>query len=176
MSGLLAASTEPHALSYYSTQTSAGVELGLVDVGAANDPQSAAEALEQWPLDNEVVVPVLANRWDRPLRAVVFAGAVLGRFPVVGVSGSLFEWVKRLKPEELSDVRREYRHTKVFRLTRSLSRDPDRLARLLTVLLGTPESGRFVLVIVENTHDPHTDRLRQTFARVGRPHLLEFAD
>ena len=174
--GLLAASTEPHVLSYYSTQTSAGVELGLVDIGAANDPQSAAEALEQWPLENEVVVPILANRWDRPLRSVVFAGAVLGRFPVVGVSGSLFEWVKRLKPEDLSDVRREYRHTKVFRVTRALAGDPDRLARLLTVLLGTPESGRFVLVIVENTHDPHTDRLRQTFGRVGRPQLLEFAD
>ena len=174
--GLLAASTEPHVLSYYSTQTSAGVELGLVDIGAANDPQSAAEALEQWPLENEVVVPILANRWDRPLRSVVFAGAVLGRFPVVGVSGSLFEWVKRLKPEDLSDVRREYRHTKVFRVTRALAGDPDRLARLLTVLLGTPESGRFVLVIVESTHDPHTDRLRQTFGRVGRPQLLEFAD
>ena len=172
--GMLAASTEPNALSFYSIDTPGGISLCLADIGAANDPQSAAEALDQWPLSGDVVVPILANRWDRPLRSVVFAGAVLGRYPVVGISGCLFEWTKNLKPDELSDVRREYRHTKLFRLTHGLAVNPDRLAGRLTELLGTPESGRLVLVIMENTHDTETDWLRKTFAERGSLLTLDY--
>lgn len=174
--GMLAASTEPHVASLYSVRTASGVAVGLADIGAANDPQSAAEALAQWPLEDAVVVPILANRWDRPLRAVVFSAAVLGRFPMVGISGSLFQWVKHLKAGQLSDSRREYQHTKVFRLTRRLAEDPDRLANMLTELLGAPDTKRFVVVIAENTHDPHTDMLRETFIRLGELKQLEFAD
>lgn len=174
--GLLTASTEPNALSFYSIETDSGTSVCLVDVGAANDPQSAAEALSQWPLGEAVVVPILANRWDRPLRSVVFSGAVLGRYPVVGISGSLFEWTKRLAFEDLPPAQRDYRHTKLFRLTHGLAANPDRLVRLLTLLLGTPAGGRFVLVLLENTHDTETDRLRTIFAERGSVLQLDYAD
>lgn len=174
--GMLAASVEPNAVSFYSVETAGGTTLGLATIGAANDPQSASESLAQWPLQDDVVVPILANRWDRPLRSVVFSGALLGRYPVIGVSGALYEWVKHLKPDALSDVARPYRHTKLFRLTHRLAADPDRLERLLTTMLGAPQNGRYVLMIVENTHDIQTDLLRKTFAQRGTELKLEFAD
>ena len=178
--GVLTASTEPNAVSYYSMGTECGTGLALVDIGSANDPQSAAEALAQWPLDGDAVVPVLANRWDRPLRSVVFAGALIGRYPVVGISGSLFEWVKHVPPEDLPESPpepgREYLHTKVFKLTHRLASDPNRLARVLTTLLGTPATGRFVLVLTGNTHDPQIVCLRETFEQQGRQSRLEYAD
>lgn len=165
--GLLTASTEPNALNFLSASTEHGITLGLADIGAANDPQSAAEALAQWPLDDDVVIPIVANRWDRPLRSVVFAGALLGRFPVIGISGTVFRWVRNLTPGRLSDERRPYGRTQVFKLSRSQAGDPERLARTLTRLLGEPGTGRFVLVLMGNTHDAQTARLRDTLAQRG---------
>lgn len=165
--GMATATIEPNVRKFLSVTTQSGITLGMADIGGANDPQSAYEAMAEWPLDGEVVVPVLANRWDRPLRSVVFAGAVLERYPVVGVSGTIYRWVRNLSPDRLSDERRPYRRTAVFKLTRRLATDPDLLARRLVRLLGKPERGRFVLMIAENTHDPQTNRLRATFAKRG---------
>lgn len=174
--GMLTASTEPHALSFLSVATESGVTLGLADIGAANDPQSAAEALAQWPLADDIVVPILANRWDRPLRSAVFAGALLGRFPVVGISGSVFRWVQGLRPDQLSDERRPYRDTQVFKLRRRLARDPDRLAQTLMRMLGEPDTGRFVLVLIGNTHDTQTATLRKVFKQRGVESELAYLD
>ena len=164
---MLTASTEPNALNFLSASTEHGITIGLADIGAANDPQSAAEALAQWPLDDDVVIPIVANRWDRPLRSVVFAGALLGRFPVIGISGTVFRWVRNLTPGRLSDERRPYGRAQVFKLSRSQAGDPERLARTLTRLLGEPGTGRFVLVLMGNTHDAQTARLRDTLAQRG---------
>lgn len=174
--GMASASTEPNVATLLSIPTKRGTALGLADIGGANDPQSASEALAQWPFEGESVVPILANRWDRPLRAVVFCGALIGRFPVVAVSGTLFRWVRNLKPEKLSDDRRDYRRTDFFKLTRRLASDPDELERALVRQLGTPETGRYVLLITENTHDPQSDRLRKTFAERGVALDLDYVD
>ena len=174
--GMLKASTEPNATRLLSIPNEDGIALGLADIGAANDPQSAAEALKMWPLDGGVVIPIMANRWDRPLRSVVFSGALLGRYPVVGVSGTLFSWIRNLKQDKLSRDRRDFLHTELFKLTRRQATDPKRLESTLVGLLGTPDTGRFVLMIMENTHDPNTNALRQTFASRGIQLELEYTD
>lgn len=174
--GMRTASTEPNVLNFRSIPNPGGIALGLADIGAANDPQSAYEAMAQWPLEGEVVVPVVANRWDRPLRAVVFAGALIGRYAVVGVSGTLFRWIENLAPATLSPERRDYVSTEFFELTRRLATDPELLERTLIALLGKPDQGRFVLMIMANTHDRHTDLLRKTFADRGVQLQLDYAD
>lgn len=67
----------------------------IADLGSANDVQSAAEAINgvREYLGRDVpIIPVIANRWDRPLRGRSFVAAAAltpGEFPVV-LSGDAY--------------------------------------------------------------------------------------
>lgn len=161
-------SIEPRALSLQSITLDDGFELGLVDIGGANDPQSAYEALESWNLGDTVTVPIVVNRWERPLRSVVFMSAVVGRFPLIGISGTLYQWAKRVHGSDLDRDRRPHEVGTLFRLSRSMAKDPARIVDIVRAEPAFTAPHHAIVLLMENTHEPTTDLLRETFATKGR--------
>jgi hypothetical protein len=162
------ASVEPRALTMLALELSTGGDLGLIDLGGANDPQSSFEAIAALGLGDEVVIPILVNRWERPLRSLVFVAGVLGRFERVGVAGPLGRWAKTFS-EGMSDYTAGPRaETKVIRVTTSMAAQPELLVKRFGVDVAALPGSRLTLLLVENTHGRAADRLRATFAKRGR--------
>lgn len=160
------AGLEPRALDLFELDL-AKVETLLVDIGSANDPESAYEALQVWKLDQEAVVPVLVNRWERPLRSVVFSAALVGRYPVALVTGPLFHWLRRRNAQKLlgngnHGVRFS---TKFVQVTYLDCFFPDRLIKKIEKAEPNLVKDRLVLLLVENAHGTKVDILRSRFEK-----------
>lgn len=138
--------------------------ISFCDIGGANDPESAADALRRLQLpETESIVPVIINRWDRPLRAVSFLAAIQGGFPAIMLSGSIPIWGEQL-------IRRQVPSAVVCHLSKGLAKSPARLLEYLDIANPQLAGRNIVLVAMENTHDPAADRLRNLFHERGSQH------
>jgi len=159
--GLQQVSMEPRALESWVYTCKDSTRLVLIDIGGANDPESSWEALTQWGLEGSEVVPILVNRWERPLRSVSFFASVRGHFPVIGISGTLTRWISgRHSKSDFRDSR-VHEESHYFHLTKKLSGDLESLHAELTARGVT--GPRQVVVLIENTHESTADHLRRTF-------------
>lgn len=168
---LEATSREPRATEMVSVTCDEGT-LNVIDLGAANDPQSAWEALESCCLEGKAVVPLLVNRWERPLRSVVFAGSVLGRFPLIVVTGTLTRWMKNLHGKPLASTKADHDESTIIHLTRQQANDPTQLLRAIRSHWIGPLPDTVYLIIVENTHETRVDLFRKSLEKVGTVHPL----
>lgn len=171
--GLESVSIEPRALSTYVVDVENGPKLGLIDVGGANDPQSSFEAIEGLGLNGSFVIPIMVHRWERPLRSLVFMSAVLGRFDTVGVTGTLGGFTRFFHRFFPQHAEQPHRASRVVVITRAMAKDPAVLAKRLLPPGAEPTEKRFTLLLVENTHEPVADLLRNTFATTGQEVALE---
>lgn len=158
------ATLEPGAITFARLSAPDGTQLDLVDIGGANDPESAREAFNSWGLDPAGVIPILVNRWERPLRAVSFIGSVNGRFPKIGVIGTLRRWANRLETSSLSSDDRPFAHSEYVQLR---LRDGCSVQALADWANAFEPGTRHTLVFLENIHDPLADRVRWMFANSG---------
>lgn len=165
VAGMRNVSVEPRARTFNRIQRSDGSELLLIDLSAANDPQSAREARAALGLKREHIAPIIVNRWERPLRALTFISAVYGRFGTVGVAGTLTHWANRWVVRE--DRRREGHgaHTRFVSLPRRATRSADALWEWTNHFSSMRNRASRAVVLFENVHDKNADALRWLFER-----------
>ena len=171
LESLNSATFEPRALSYQSIIRDDGSVVSLVDIGSANDPQSAWEALARLQFDSQVIVPVMVNRWERPLRAISFFATLRQHFPLVGVAGTLGKWMNNRHDQSAYRHSVDHERTDFFRVTRGMAKQPEALAQDIERRLGRSVD-HLVIVLVENNHEATTDLLRKRFERLGKPLTL----
>ena len=158
-------SVEPEAAVRHEVQLP-DRRVSFCDIGGANDPQSAADALHRLQLPpEEKVVPIIINRWDRPLRAVSFLAAVDGNFPAVLISGTLPQYGQAL-------IHRYSPNAVVIPLEKSVAQNLYHLIELLE--LSNPEllGQDICLVAMQNTHDPAAEAIRAEFTARGTVHRI----
>jgi poly-gamma-glutamate synthase PgsB/CapB len=163
---LEATSLEPRALTMMSVVSDEGT-VNVIDLGAANDPQSAWEALESCCLEGRAVVPLMVNRWERPLRSVVFACSILGRFPLVVATGPLTLWMRKLHGTPLAGNRNNHQPSTVIHLTRKHASNPKELLRDLLSRWNGPAPDTVYVLILENTHETRVDLFRKSLENIG---------
>lgn len=135
--------------------------VSFCDIGGANDPQSAADALERLQLSaTEQVVPIIINRWDRPLRAVSFLAAIDGNFPAVLIAGTLPEYGQNL-------IHRNSPGAAVVPLAKSTAASIYRVLELLEMANPQLIGKDVCFVAMQNTHDPAAEALREQFIELG---------
>ena len=163
------AGLEPRALELFSLKLDE-VETLMIDIGGANDPASAFETLRSWQIQREKVVPVLVNRWERPLRSVIFSASLAGNYPIALVSGPLYHWLN--KPQTLDYLRSaagpKVWETNFVQLSYLDCLMPKRIISKLRNLEPELIDGRLILLLVENTHGSKVDLLRSRFMRGTR--------
>lgn len=163
------AGLEPRTLELFRLEL-AGTETLLIDIGGANDPSSAYEALQNWRLQDQKVVPVLVNRWERPLRSVIFSAALAGNYPVALVSGPLYHWLR--KPKTLDYLRGAVAtkawDTNFVQLSYLDCLFPERIINKLRSVMPELVEGRLILLLVENTHGSKVDLLRSSFLKSSK--------
>lgn len=137
----------------------------VADLGSANDVQSAAEAVQSVReyLGKDVpLIPVIANRWDRPLRGRSFvASAALtpGDFPVV-LSGDAYPQSRVVAHREGLPFARMQR---LFWLPSTYYAG---VCRMFDQWQGdVPTAG---VLLLENMHSPSVRALRATVTKHGR--------
>lgn len=158
-------SVEPEAALRHEVQLP-DRKVSFCDIGGANDPQSAADALHRLQFARqEQVVPIIINRWDRPLRAVSFLAAVDQSFPAVLISGALPQYGQSL-------IHRNAPGAVVVPLEKRVAGNLHHLVELLE--LANPDLvGRDIcLVAMQNTHDPAAEALRHQFIVNGTAHQV----
>jgi poly-gamma-glutamate synthase PgsB/CapB len=159
------AGLEPRALDVFRRNL-AGKEVLMIDIGGANDPASAYEALANLRLDGEKIVPVLVNRWERPLRSVLFSSAVIGRFPVALVTGPLYRWLRRPQTQKFLQNSGSVDHkTKLIDVNYQDCFRPERIMKKLDNPEPLLEGPRLVFVFMENIHGTKVDLLRAQFEK-----------
>lgn len=165
IAGMREVSVEPRAQTFNRIQRTDGSELLLIDLSAANDPQSARDARAALGLKREHIAPVIVNRWERPLRSLTFIAATYGRFGTVGVAGTLTHWANRWVVRE--DRRREGHgaHTRYVSLPRSATRSADALWEWTNHFSSMRHRASRAIVLFENVHDKNADALRRLFDR-----------
>ena len=157
---------EPRALDFQRIERPGGKAISLVDLGSANDPESAWEAFNAITLASQVVVPLMVNRWERPLRAISFFATLRQHFPLVGVVGTLGRWMNTRHRDDHYRHSSPHERTDFFSVTRRMVADPEALAVEVESRLGR-EVDHLIFVLVENNHEPSVDRLRERFDTLG---------
>ena len=171
--GMRAASREPEAATIhiwspteYPDRTR---EFAVIDLGGANDPQSAAEAIDASGIRNfsANLIPVIVNRWDRTLRSLSFVHAIrTSAAPVAFVTGTLRSWVARGHAEASST------DATIYGLSTWLASSPTELGSILheetDVSVGIP-----TLVLLENVHNGTADALRAMLEEHGETLILD---
>ena len=136
----------------------------LSNVGGANDPQSAAEAIEraQTIAPGKVMVPILVNRWDRPLRSIAFAYSLRAsaKTPHVGVIGPAHPQVRSILK------RQGFTSSQIHHIGWLATVSKKQTLRTLHTLSHGHPNAWFVLV--ENIHSFPADQISKTFAAYGR--------
>ena len=158
------ATTEPDAEMGWEVVRDGHI-MRLSDIGGANDPQSAAEALVRAQLiaPNKLIIPLMVNRWDRPLRTIAFAYSLRAnpRTPHVGIIGPAIPQVRsalRAQGFHFSQIHHiGWRHT----LTTSMA-----LRKLISMQKDEPNAW---FVMMENIHAFPADQIRKAFHKHGRP-------
>lgn len=158
------ASTEPDAEVGWEI-IRGGHILRMSDLGGANDPQSAAEAVmraQEIAVDG-TIIPIIVNRWDRPLRSIAFAYALRPspHTPRVGIIGPAIPQIRKALRRQgfRSDQIRHigWRST----LTSKLS-----VHKLMTL---KQEHANAWFVLLENIHAFPADQIRKAIHQDGRP-------
>lgn len=139
--------------------------LRFSDLGGANDPQSSAEAvLRAYSFSTDAtVIPILVNRWDRPLRTLAFAYSLRPSpdTPSVGIIGPAIPQVRHALREQGFESNQIHHISWRSTLTRRLT-----LNKLLQ-LKGDKTNAWFAMV--ENIHAFPADRIRATVHSLGKP-------
>lgn len=162
--GMKFASTEPDAETAWGFTRGDSV-IRYSDLGAANDPQSAAEAVSRaTPIAvDATIVPIIVNRWDRPLRALAFAYALRANpnIPAVGIIGPAVPQIR------LALRRQGFKSSQIKRIGFTSSFTQGRAIRkLLSLMEGHPSTW---FVMLENIHAWPADRLRSAVQKNGQP-------
>ena len=163
---------EPRALDFQRIDRGNGRSMSLVDLGSANDPESAWEAFNAIAMDSQVVVPLMVNRWERPLRAISFFATLRRHFPLVGVVGTLGRWMNTRHRDSRYRHSSPHERTDFFSVGSAMVSDPELLAQQVESRLGR-EVDHLIFVLVENNHEHRVDRLRQRFDERGHTLTLE---
>lgn len=161
------ASFEPKAQTYDRIVRDDGSELLLVDIGAANDPESAEETFVSLGLEGIQVTPVIVNRWERPLRSLTFIGGTHGRFAKVGIAGSLMRWSQKWQVRANRELSQHMTPTEYVRLPLGATRNAERLWQWAGEQHEHPNNRSRAVVLFENVHERKADALRKLFARQG---------
>ncbi len=158
-------SREPEVATIRSIVGKQGTRVNYIDLGGANDPESAREGYLRLGLDRSktLVVPVLINRWERPLRTALFTSLASQGFAVVGLCGSEARW----SAKQISKA--SHGHTQIVRITPRIARDIDAIENLTKPYLRDGQSD-ITLVVLENTHDKTTETMREYFQEHGDAH------
>lgn len=142
-----------------------GHSLRFSDVGGANDPQSSAEAvLRAYNISTDAtVVPILVNRWDRPLRTIAFSYSVRATpdTPSVGIIGPAIPQVRRALRAQ------GFAANQIHHISWRSTLTSKRSVRKLLQLKGAHPDAWFVMV--ENIHAFPADQIRNTVHRLGTP-------
>lgn len=157
------ASTEPDAEMAWEIIRDGHI-MRLSDLGGANDPQSSAEAIERAQLvaPDKLIIPILVNRWDRPLRTIAFAYSLRAseRTPHVAIIGPAIPQVRSALLAQgfhFTQVHHIcWRHT----ITTGMA-----LKKLESLQKGHPNAW---FVMVENIHAFPADQIRKAFWQRGR--------
>ena len=139
--------------------------LRFSDLGGANDPQSAAEALAraQGIAPDRTVIPILVNRWDRPLRSISFAYAMRANpnTPRVGIIGPAIPQIR------MALKRQGFRSDQIRHIGwRSTVTSGLALHKLITLKQEHPNAW---FVMLENIHAYPADSIRSEIHKAGRP-------
>ena len=161
-------SLEPNARTFERIERADGSELLLIDLGAANDPESAREAFTHLGLNRGHIAPVIVNRWERPLRSLTFISAAYGRFGTVGVAGTLHTWANRWVKRENRRLNNHGAHTRFVKLGFLTARKPEAIWAWTQRFRRLEHRASRSIVLFENIHDRSADRLRKTFASTGQ--------
>lgn len=166
--GLAGVSLEPRSTEFARVAFDDGSQMDVIDLGGANDPQSAWEAIKRIGFDHAPVVPILVNRWERPLRSVSFFGGFRGWAPLMGVAGTLRGWMIARESRFSANAGRPGDHsTEYFGLSFRLARNPKALMELIRSKISLPDN-RVVVVILENTHNAQIDAFRRSLESQGQ--------
>ncbi len=137
----------------------------VCDLGKANDVQSAAEAIRgvrEYLGDDVPLVPVIANRWDRPLRGRSFVAALTStpdNEPVV-LSGDAYAQSRRVL------ARHGVERPRITRLPISATLSKKSLTRLFARWHG--EHPEIAVLLLENDHSTAVRLLRARAGKHGR--------
>jgi poly-gamma-glutamate synthase PgsB/CapB len=134
----------------------------IADLGSANDVQSAAEAIEgvRAYLGRDVpIIPVIANRWDRPLRGRSFVAAAAltpGELPII-LSGDAYPQSRLVAYATGASQAR----VKRLHLSRTLTKRS--VERLFNSWQGNEPVA--AVLLLENMHSNAVRMLRSTVTR-----------
>lgn len=162
LEGLNNVSLEPDAETSWDLHVD-GVAITLSDVGGANDPQSGGEAAARAlaAVNGDAFVPIIVNRWDRPLRAIAFANAISpdARITKVGVIGTAV-------PQSIRALRKAgFARRDIVRIG-SWNTVPHAKALATLRRLVSPRL-RGQVVMFENIHSFSADHLRNAAHEAG---------
>lgn len=165
VTGMHEVSVEPRAQTFDRIMRADGSEILLIDLSAANDPQSARDARAGLGLKREHIAPIIVNRWERPLRSLTFIAATYGRFGTVGVAGTLTHWANRWVKREDRRLKGHGAHTRYVSLPRRATRSADALWEWTNLFSSVRNRASRAVVLFENVHNPSADSLRKLFDR-----------
>lgn len=161
IAGMAGASREPGDQEVWRRQM-AGLDATWSDLGAVNDPESLGQALDGLDLPVAAGAPrigMVFGRWDRPLRALEFAGFLLpGRFDGVMVAGG------PVRPVREALVAAGWDRDRVVVSPTAAALGPSWEQELAALVERVAPGARQVaLVSLENEHDGLADRVRDFF-------------
>jgi gamma-polyglutamate synthase len=139
------------------------LQITYVDIGAVNDADSFHSALQDF-LDykqpDTPMVALLVGRWDRPLRALQFAGLLSHQiFDGVMIAGEPSFQVKKILLAE------GWQTEKISRLNLLCSSHKYWLLQVKSLVKRiNPEARKVFVVSIENIHDPVADSVRKYFS------------
>jgi poly-gamma-glutamate synthase PgsB/CapB len=161
---MLTATTEPDAEIGWEIIRNNQV-LRFSDLGGANDPQSSAEAILRSSSFSEdaTLVPILVNRWDRPLRTIAFAYSLRPspNVPSVGIIGPAIPQVRKALRDQ------GFRSDQIHHIGWRSSLTHRLVIHKLLDLKGDHPHAWFAMV--ENIHAFPADQIRKTVHSVGSP-------
>ena len=139
-----------------------GLEATWFDLGAINDPESLSEALDGFGDRELPTAPRIAfvfGRWDRPLRALEFAGFLQpGDFDGLVLAGGPVHQMRRALTEGGWDPRSVVIASQADYLRPVWTHEVRDLVRAID-----PAAGEVVLVSLQNEHDGLANRVRGFF-------------
>lgn len=161
---MLTATTEPDAEIGWEIIRDDHV-LRFSDLGGANDPQSSAEAILRSSSFSEdaTLVPILVNRWDRPLRTIAFAYALRPspNVPSVGIIGPAIPQVRKALRDQ------GFSTDQIHHISWRSSLTHELVIKKLLKLKADRHNAWFAMV--ENIHAYPADQIRKTVHSVGSP-------
>ena len=166
VAGMAGASREPGDHEVWMRRVD-GLDAFWTDLGAINDPESLGQALDQLDLPVEPAAPRIAmlfGRWDRPLRALEFAGYLRpGQFDGMIIAGGPVLPVRKVLIEAGWAEDRLVLSPAAASIGFPWRGKVNDLARQVA-----PDATAVGLVSLENEHDGVADQVRSHFRKGDR--------